>query len=50
MTKRERWIKGLIEETRTLTVPLPFNRGLRRQAMIARRMGESTSNVRLLRA
>lgn len=50
MQKRNRWIHGLIEEARTLTVQMPWERGLRRQAMIARRAVPALTELRAKRA
>lgn len=38
MTKRQRWIKSTIAAAEACTTQMPWERGARRQEMIARRM------------
>lgn len=37
MADQKRWIKNTIEEAKACTTRMPWERGLRRQAMISRR-------------
>lgn len=46
MTKN-RWMKKTIEEAANTTHKMPWERGLRRQAMIARRVEETQSTAKV---
>lgn len=49
-TKTNRFLKGMIAEAATLETPMPWARGARRQAMIARRNQPSAPKKNLARA
>ncbi len=49
-TKTNRFLKGMIEEAATLDTPMPWARGARRQAMIARRNQTTAPKKELARA
>jgi hypothetical protein len=40
MNKERRWMKAILAEAKTCKTRMPWERGLRRQAMIARRSAE----------
>lgn len=45
MNKRPRWMTAVIEATEDRRVPMPWERGLRRTAMMGRRAPVQLSNV-----
>lgn len=47
MDKKNRWMSGLLKEAQTMTVQMPWERGLRRDAMIARRNAPSATRRHL---
>lgn len=49
-TKTNRFLKGMIEEAANLDTPMPWARGARRQAMIARRNEAAAPKKQLARA
>lgn len=44
---KTRWMKKTIEEAANTTHKMPWERGLRRQAMIARRVEETQSDAKV---
>lgn len=47
MGSSKRWIDNTIEEANKCETKMPWERGLRRQAMIARRIDETESKVKV---
>ncbi|MBS1301273.1 hypothetical protein [Loktanella sp. SALINAS62] len=44
---KARWMKNTVEEAATCTTKMPWERGLRRQAMITRRLETETRSVKI---
>ncbi|SEN03574.1 hypothetical protein SAMN04488003_10852 [Loktanella fryxellensis] len=45
MTPQKRWMKNTIAEAANMTTPMPWERGLRRMDMIARRLDDEGRRV-----
>ena len=47
MTTQKRWLTNMISEAEACTTKMPWERGLRRQAMISRRLDSDERKIKV---